>query len=226
MSTGSFRARHSQIALFAIDRTHCSFFRCLIASTARNACSNWRLLSRSRNDCWDNASVEMIVAEITKPASQRDILPSHDACCSFTAMSAPVRRAPTYALSADPTYRWRKRGVTISAFKAREERHGVRDQSRGLRSAGEDVHVHRAKDDVWRQAYRGRRHGVRVRERERGRAGPRRGVVTSSEATPKKSGFARQTPRVGVVIKRTARAKRPLGRRELKPFTDWNDGQP
>jgi hypothetical protein len=31
-----------------------------------------------------------------------------------------------------------------------EEEHGVRDQSRGLRSAGEDVRVYRAKDDVWR----------------------------------------------------------------------------
>jgi len=27
-------------------------------------------------------------------------------------------------------------------------------------------------------------------------------------------------------VKRTALAKRPLGRSELKQFTDWNDGQP
>ncbi len=63
-------------------------------------------------------------------------------------------------------------------------------------------------------------------ENEGGQGLVARGVVTSSEATPKKRGFARQTPRVSVVVKRTALAKRPLGRRELKPFTDWNDGQP
>jgi hypothetical protein len=34
------------------------------------------------------------------------------------------------------------------------------------------------------------------------------------------------TPRVSVTIKRTALAKRPIGRRELKHLTDWNDGLP
>ena len=63
-------------------------------------------------------------------------------------------------------------------------------------------------------------------ENEGGQGLVARGVVTSSEATPKKRGIARQTPRVSVVIRRTALAKRQLGRRELKPFTDWNDGQP
>ena len=29
-----------------------------------------------------------------------------------------------------------------------------------------------------------------------------------------------------IAIKRTALARRPLGRRELRPLTDWNDGQP
>jgi hypothetical protein len=53
-----------------------------------------------------------------------------------------------------------------------------------------------------------------------------RGVVTSSEAAARKRGIARQTPRVSVVIKRTALAKRPLGRSELKRFSNWNDGQP
>ena len=53
-----------------------------------------------------------------------------------------------------------------------------------------------------------------------------RGVVTSAEAIAKKRGVARQTPRVSITVKRTALAKRPLGRRELKRFTDWNDGQP
>ncbi len=52
------------------------------------------------------------------------------------------------------------------------------------------------------------------------------GVVTSAEAIAKKPGIERQTPRVSVTIKRTAFAKRQLGRSELKHFTDWNDGQP
>src|SRR5215468_235094 len=51
------------------------------------------------------------------------------------------------------------------------------------------------------------------------------GVVTSAEPVAKKRGVARQTPRVSVTIRRTALAKRPLGRNELKPFTDWKDGQ-
>jgi hypothetical protein len=53
-----------------------------------------------------------------------------------------------------------------------------------------------------------------------------RGVVGSVEATAKKRGIARQTPRVSVTIRRTALAKRPLGRSELKPFNDWSDGRP
>ena len=53
-----------------------------------------------------------------------------------------------------------------------------------------------------------------------------RGVVTSAEAIAKKRDMARQTPRVSLTIRRTALAKRPLGRSELKHFTDWNDGQP
>lgn len=53
-----------------------------------------------------------------------------------------------------------------------------------------------------------------------------RGVVTSAEAIAKKGGVARQTPRVSIAVKRTALAKRPLGRGALKHFTDWKDGQP
>jgi hypothetical protein len=63
-------------------------------------------------------------------------------------------------------------------------------------------------------------------ENERGRGLIARGVVTSAEAIAKKRGIARQTPRVSLIIRRTALAKRPLGRSELKRFTDWNDGQP
>ena len=51
-------------------------------------------------------------------------------------------------------------------------------------------------------------------------------VVTSSEATAKKRGIARQTPRVSIAARRTALARRPLGRAELKRFTDWRDGRP
>ena len=53
-----------------------------------------------------------------------------------------------------------------------------------------------------------------------------RRVVTSAEPIARKRGVARQTPRVSVTIKRTALAKQPLGRCELKPFIDWDDGQP
>jgi hypothetical protein len=53
-----------------------------------------------------------------------------------------------------------------------------------------------------------------------------RGVVTSAKMIPKQKGIARQTPRVSVTIRRTALAKRPLGRAQLKAHTDWNDGQP
>jgi hypothetical protein len=53
-----------------------------------------------------------------------------------------------------------------------------------------------------------------------------RGVVTSVETIAKKRGIARQTPRVSITIRRTALAKRRLGRSELKLFSDWNDGRP
>lgn len=52
------------------------------------------------------------------------------------------------------------------------------------------------------------------------------GVVTSAEAVPRKRGIARQTPRVSVAVRRTAVAKRSIGRAELKPYSEWNDGRP
>ena len=61
---------------------------------------------------------------------------------------------------------------------------------------------------------------------EGGRGLIARGAVTSAEAIRKKRGVARQTPRVSIAVKRTALAKRALGRSELKQFTDWNDGKP
>lgn len=52
------------------------------------------------------------------------------------------------------------------------------------------------------------------------------GVVSSVSAVAKRPGIDRQTLRVSLSIRRTQLAKRPLGRAELKGFTDWNDGQP
>jgi hypothetical protein len=53
-----------------------------------------------------------------------------------------------------------------------------------------------------------------------------RGVVTSVEAIAKKRGIVGQTPRVSLTVRRTAPAKRPLRRDDLKPFTNWHDGRP
>jgi hypothetical protein len=53
-----------------------------------------------------------------------------------------------------------------------------------------------------------------------------KGVVTASEPTPRRVGVERQTPRVSIKVKRTAQATRSLGRKELRPFKDWDDGRP
>jgi len=53
-----------------------------------------------------------------------------------------------------------------------------------------------------------------------------RGVVTSAKAIAKKREIARQTPRVSITVRRTALAKRRLGRNELRFFSDWNGGRP
>ena len=63
-------------------------------------------------------------------------------------------------------------------------------------------------------------------ENEGGQGLIARGVVSSAKLMEKKRGIARQTLRVSVAIRRTALAKRSLGRSELKRFSDWNDGQP
>jgi hypothetical protein len=52
------------------------------------------------------------------------------------------------------------------------------------------------------------------------------GIVTSAEAIGLKPGIERQTPRVSITVKRTALAKRRLGRNELKPHSNWDDGRP
>ena len=52
------------------------------------------------------------------------------------------------------------------------------------------------------------------------------GIVTSAQAIAKQPGLARQTPRVSITLRRTAHAKRRLGRNELKRFSSWDDGRP
>jgi hypothetical protein len=63
-------------------------------------------------------------------------------------------------------------------------------------------------------------------ENEGGQGLVARGIVTSAEAVARKPGIARQTPRVSIAVRRTALAKRRLGRAELKRFGDWNDRRP
>ena len=63
-------------------------------------------------------------------------------------------------------------------------------------------------------------------ENEGGRGLIAKGVVSSAKLVAKKRGVARQTPRVSIGITCTARAKRPMGRSELKRFADWDDGRP
>jgi hypothetical protein len=53
-----------------------------------------------------------------------------------------------------------------------------------------------------------------------------RGTVIAASPVPRTPGMARQTPRVNVQVKRTALARQPLGRVELKAFADWDDGRP
>src|SRR5260370_12950369 len=76
-STGSFRERHLQSALFAMAITQCSFLRCFVASTADSACSNWLTLSNCWSDCWDNASDEMTTAKIKIPTNHPNIFAVH-----------------------------------------------------------------------------------------------------------------------------------------------------
>lgn len=52
-----------------------------------------------------------------------------------------------------------------------------------------------------------------------------KGRVTQSKAVPLNPSLARQTPRVSVKIKRIKRARRSLGRAELKPWCNWKDGR-
>lgn len=67
---------------------------------------------------------------------------------------------------------------------------------------------------------------VFARENEGGQGLIARGTVTSAKAVEKKRGVARQTPRVTITVERITLARRPLGRTQLKQYTDWDDGQP
>ena len=53
-----------------------------------------------------------------------------------------------------------------------------------------------------------------------------KGVIVSVTPIPKREDIQRQTPRVSILVRRTALATRGLGRQELKPHTNWQDGRP
>jgi hypothetical protein len=61
-------------------------------------------------------------------------------------------------------------------------------------------------------------------ETEGGRGLVARAVVTKVDAVRRKSGVARQTPCVSIWVKRTAFAKRPLGRTQLKAWRGKHEG--
>ena len=52
------------------------------------------------------------------------------------------------------------------------------------------------------------------------------GTVAWVMEAPRKTGIARQTPRVNIAVNRTSQARSRLGREELKTFCEWNDGRP
>jgi hypothetical protein len=53
-----------------------------------------------------------------------------------------------------------------------------------------------------------------------------RGAVIKARAMPKKGGVDRQTPRVTIEVMRNVGPRKPLGRADLKPFSDWKDSRP
>lgn len=63
-------------------------------------------------------------------------------------------------------------------------------------------------------------------ENEGGNGLAARGIVLSAAAVARQSDIERQTPRVSIQVRRTALARRPLGRNELRHLTDWQDGRP
>ena len=63
-------------------------------------------------------------------------------------------------------------------------------------------------------------------ENEGGHGLVARGIVLSAKAVARQADIERQTPRGSISVRRTALAKRPLGRSELRHLTDWQDGRP
>ena len=63
-------------------------------------------------------------------------------------------------------------------------------------------------------------------ENEGGQGLIARGIVTAAESIALNPDLDRQTPHVTITVNRIESAQRPLGRRNLKPFTNWTDGQP
>jgi hypothetical protein len=53
-----------------------------------------------------------------------------------------------------------------------------------------------------------------------------RGIVASATPVARKADLERQTPRVSVTVAALQMAVRTLGRSDVKPFSDWQDGQP
>ena len=51
------------------------------------------------------------------------------------------------------------------------------------------------------------------------------GAMVSAKPVAGRPGIERQIPRVSITVRRTGTAKRPLGRADLKPFSDWGDGR-
>jgi len=63
-------------------------------------------------------------------------------------------------------------------------------------------------------------------ETEGGQGLVARGVVTKAEAVRKPHGVVRWTPRVSIEVRRTALARRALGREQLKAWRGVKDGSP
>jgi hypothetical protein len=95
-----------------------------------------------------------------------------------------------------------------------------------VKAAIGDVGVRRFMFDRMKTMYGGKlitkgdRVFVFASENEGGRGLIALGVVTEAEAVARRPGVARQTPRVSITVRVTARAERPLSRAALKPHRD------
>jgi hypothetical protein len=107
----------------------------------------------------------------------------------------------------------------------------IRDVLPARRTAGFDTATHTFTFRAQKTMYGGKHIAVGdvififASENEGGEGLIARGVVTSVRANAKLPGLARQTPRVSISVRRTARARLNLGRSELKRFCHWDDGR-